>query len=191
MELVFVRHGESLANDLEKEKDGFFCGRWDCELTESGRMQARSLKGNSHVTGADAIFSSPLKRAVDTAYEFADREIICDARIIERSLGDFEGKWKQDLMAREEYRKYFTEKRYEHFRHSFSLSAPHGENYGDVVLRVTPFLEDLKRRNDRKIVIVSHAIAICCMLKVVQNLSEEDALKIRLMNCDPIRVEYC
>ena len=54
MKLVFVRHGESEANVLARGSGGgFCCGRWDCELTEKGREQAASLRGNPDVSGAD------------------------------------------------------------------------------------------------------------------------------------------
>ena len=91
---------------------------------------------------------------------------------------------------RDEYRKYFTEAEYMLFRNSFTVSPPNGENYGDVVRRVTPFLEELKKSGIRKAVIVSHAIAIRCMLKVVKNLPEEETLRIDIRQCEPIRAEY-
>ena len=189
MELVFIRHGESEAN--AREAGGFFSGRWDCALTPRGRMQADSLKGNEMIRGADAVFCSPLKRAADTAAAFADpKTIIRDARITERTLGDFDGKWRHELENRDEYRKYFTEAEYMLFRNSFTVSPPNGENYNDVVRRVTPFLEELKKSGIRKAVIVSHAIAIRCMLKVVKNLPEEETLRIDIRQCEPIRAEY-
>lgn len=189
MELVFIRHGESEAN--AREAGGFFSGRWDCALTPRGRMQADSLKENEMIRGADAVFCSPLKRAADTAAAFADpKTIIRDARITERTLGDFDGKWRHELENRDEYRKYFTEAEYMLFRNSFTVSPPNGENYGDVVRRVTPFLEELKKSGIRKAVIVSHAIAIRCMLKVVKNLPEEETLRIDVRQCEPIRAEY-
>ena len=189
MELVFIRHGESEANALEA--GGFLCGRWDCGLTPRGRMQAERLKGNDMIRGAEAVFCSPLKRAADTAAAFADpKTLIRDARITERTLGDFDGKWRHELENREEYRKYFTDRDYMNFRNSFTVSPPNGENYGDVVRRVTPFLEELKRSGLRKAVIVSHAIAIRCMIKAAENLPEEETLRLDVRQCEPIRVEY-
>ena len=45
MQLIFIRHGESEANVLQTNREDFYCGRWDCELTENGRLQARRLRG--------------------------------------------------------------------------------------------------------------------------------------------------
>ena len=189
MKLILVRHGESEANEMQKS-GVFFCGRWDCGLTAKGRTQAESLKENRALPGADAVFSSPLRRAADTAAAFADRPVIYDARIVERSLGDFEGKWKKDLENRDEYRRYFTEEPFTDFRDSFTVSAPRGEHYGDVIRRVTPFLEELKSRNYGKVIVVSHAIAIRCMIKVIRNLPEEETLRLRIDQCDPVPLEF-
>ena len=190
MELVFVRHGESAANVLQKDNGGFYCGRFDCELTEHGYEQAKSLKGCEAVTGADVLFSSPLKRARETASCFADREILIDERITERSLGVFENKFRADLEKTDEYRRYFEDGRFSGFRNSFTVSVPGGESYGDVIKRVTPFLEELICGNYKKAVIVSHYAAIRCMLKIVKGLSEEETVKTKVIQCEPITVEY-
>ncbi len=190
MELVFIRHGESKANDLQKEDGSFFCGRWECDLTDKGRAHARTLRESEAVAGADAVIVSPLRRAVETVNEFAAGNIVLDERLLERSLGDFEGKWQREVEEKEEYRKYFTEKRYAHFRNSFTVCAPNGESYTDVVARVTPFLEELKRKDYKKVVIVSHAIAIRCMLKVLKNLSEEETINYKVKQCEPIFINF-
>ena len=190
MELVFVRHGESEANVLQKEGSGFYCGRWDCSLTDVGRMQARGLRDCGLVRGADAVFCSPLKRAMETAAEFAGDGFIVEPRITERSMGDFEGKRKYELEEVGEYRKYFTDERFMRFRESFTVSAPNGESYVDVIRRVTPFLEELKSGGHRRVVIVSHLIAIRCMIKVVKGLSEEETFLVKARQCEPILVEY-
>jgi broad specificity phosphatase PhoE len=190
MELVFVRHGESEANRLDREYGDFYCGRWDCGLTDEGRSQAAGLRGCAAVSGADAIFSSPLRRALDTAAAFADREVITDARLTERTLGDFDGKRRSELERLPEYRKYFSEERFAGFRNSFTVSAPNGECYRDVILRVMPFLEELRSCGLRKAVVVSHFCTIRGMLNVIGNLSEEETLKIRVYQCDPIVAEF-
>ncbi|MCR5067832.1 MAG: histidine phosphatase family protein [Erysipelotrichaceae bacterium] len=189
MELILIRHGESEANMMDKERGGFYCGRWDCHLTEKGRQQAASLRENTEIKDADAVFVSPLIRARETAEEFADQNIIIDERLTERSLGEFEGKWKAELENIGEYRKYFSDEKYAHLRASFTVKAPGGEDLNDVTVRVAPFLSDLRRQKYRKVIIVSHAIAIKCMLKVIENLSEEEVLNMKVRQCEPIRVQ--
>ena len=190
MELVFVRHGESEANRLEGEKGGFFCGRLDCAMTARGRAQAESLRGNAAVAGADAVFCSPLRRTVETAAAFTSRGLILDERITERSLGDFEGRWSAELAGIDAYRKYFTQEPFTAFRNSFTVSAPNGETYADVIRRVTPFLEELRGGDYRKVVVVSHAIAIRCMIKQIRGLSEEETLRLPVRHCEPIAIDF-
>ena len=62
MELYIVRHGETLWNREKRLQ-----GREDIELSENGRKVAR-LTGEALMdTRIDKIFSSPLKRAYETA----------------------------------------------------------------------------------------------------------------------------
>jgi phosphoserine phosphatase len=64
-EIWLVRHGETEWNKLGK-----FQGSTDIELSEEGRNQAKALK-NLISVDFDAVYASPLVRAVETA------EILC------------------------------------------------------------------------------------------------------------------
>lgn len=61
--LYLVRHGENRAN-LTKE---FSHRLVDYSLTDKGRLQARQTAGHLQGEGIDEIYTSPLKRAVETA----------------------------------------------------------------------------------------------------------------------------
>ena len=61
--LYLVRHGENPAN-LTKE---FSCRKVDYSLTPKGRLQAGQTADYFCLLSIDAIYSSPLKRAVETA----------------------------------------------------------------------------------------------------------------------------
>ncbi len=76
MELYITRHGETWNNLSDDEKalmDGMPTNelRQDPSLTPKGREQARLLGERLSECRFDAIFSSPLLRAVDTAHEIA------------------------------------------------------------------------------------------------------------------------
>lgn len=185
MKFVFVRHGESIANRLSKEPDGFLCGRYDCELTEKGMEQAKSLRDNPDLLGADAYFCSPLKRTVQTITAFTDREYVLDDRIAERTMGDFDGHTLKELTSEPNYYEYFYGDKKE-FRSSFTVTAPNGENYSDVEKRVAALLCDLKAKNFNKVVVVSHFVSIRCMIKVIKGLSEEETLRLKVNQCEPI-----
>ena len=112
-----------------------------------------------------------------------------DPRLRERSLGEFEGRRILELRQTPAYEKYFTDPAYASFRNSFTVKAPGGETYTEVCARVRPFLEELCRSGCRRAVVVSHCIAIRCMLMLLRGLSEEETLSLRVPNCSPIRVE--
>lgn len=79
MELVFVRHGLPLRIDDAG-------GPADPELSEEGRRQAAAAAAWLAPTGVDAIYSSPMRRARETAAPLAERaghEVAVDAGLEE------------------------------------------------------------------------------------------------------------
>lgn len=88
MNIYVVRHGQTNLN-----KAGLMQGRYDEPLNDVGRAQAleksKLLKGIKF----DAVYSSPLSRAKETAQilsGLSDDEIIKDERIIEVDFGKYE-----------------------------------------------------------------------------------------------------
>lgn len=187
MQIVLVRHGESEANMVNGGGYRMFTGQWDCELTEFGKAQAENLRGNAVFDGAEACYVSDLKRAQQTAAGFWNGAVITDARLRERSLGDFEGKSVEEVRASAAYEKFFTDPQYRNFRHDFNICAPNGENYTHVCNRVRSFLNDVGKQE--KIIIVSHMCTIRCIMKEVLGLSEEETLQLNISTCKPIVVE--
>lgn len=96
MEIYIVRHGETLWN-----KDKRLQGRTDIELNENGRALARQTGEALMDTKIDVIYSSPLKRARETAELIRngrDIPIITDDRIKELSFGRYEGENFSELI---------------------------------------------------------------------------------------------
>ena len=87
MRLILVRHGETAYN-----KDGMTLGRFDAPLNERGRAQAKAV-ATSFPRVPDAIYSSPLKRALYTA-ELIGAEtgaaVTVDDGLIEMDVGEME-----------------------------------------------------------------------------------------------------
>ena len=88
----FLRHGETEPNRL-----GLATGVTDVALNAAGRQQAEAAAQALAGRGIDAIFSSPLKRARDTA-ECVAQVLGLPVSIIdeigERNWGEFEGRPK-------------------------------------------------------------------------------------------------
>lgn len=91
MKLILTRHGET-----EENKAGITQGQTPGTLTESGKQQARMLAERFKDEKIDAIYSSDLGRAADTAKEIAKYHpnipfnLTTDLR--ERDTGEFTGK---------------------------------------------------------------------------------------------------
>jgi broad specificity phosphatase PhoE len=89
--LLFVRHGSTLWTAPPSR----YQGRTDLPLTTLGRLEAGQLADRLRAVKLDAIYSSPLRRARETAVLLADdrrMSLDIDERIIELSYGDWEGK---------------------------------------------------------------------------------------------------
>ncbi len=192
MELILIRHGESEANAVNARTGGsLFTGQLDCPLTEKGRKEAEALRGHPLLAGAERYYVSDLLRTRDTAAAFAPPEkTVFEPRLRERSLGEFEGRTEAEVRAEARYAVWFTDPAFLRFRADFTAKAPGGENYTDVCARLQPFLEELRISGLRKAVIVSHAAALRCLMKLALGLSEEETLRLVIPNCVPISIEY-
>jgi len=87
MRLILVRHGET-----DHNKGGMTLGRFDASLNERGLAQARAVAASFRRT-PDAIFASPLQRALYTA-ELIGTEtgapVSVEQQLIEMDVGEME-----------------------------------------------------------------------------------------------------
>jgi probable phosphoglycerate mutase len=87
--LILARHGETDWN-----RDGRFQGHADPPLNDRGREQARSLADALADERLDAIYSSDLLRAHETAIAVAVQkglDVIVDSDLRERDVGEWSG----------------------------------------------------------------------------------------------------
>src|SRR5438876_6692501 len=87
--LILARHGETDWN-----RDGRFQGHADPPLNDRGREQARSLADALADQPIEAIYSSDLRRAHETAQIVAQRqglEVLVDPDLRERDVGEWSG----------------------------------------------------------------------------------------------------
>ena len=149
--IYIIRHGQT-----EKNKAHALQGRSDDLLNEAGMIQAREAAAWFKDQGIsfDLVYSSPLKRAVDTGMIAAGEHIPLqiDERLIEMDYGPYEG---MDLTApAPEVITFFSD--------FVNNPAPEGmEPLADVVARAGAFMEDIKDQVDGKTILIStHAIAM-------------------------------
>jgi len=96
-EIVLVRHGQTAANIA-----GLLVGRQDVLLTELGHQQARRAAEALAPLAPEALVSSPLQRARQTAKPIAERTLLLpdvEDDIAEFGFGDFEGWTEKDALA--------------------------------------------------------------------------------------------
>jgi broad specificity phosphatase PhoE len=159
-EIILVRHGETAWNVEE-----VFRGRLDIELNERGIKQAELLAESLSELKIEAVYSSPLKRALKTAEVIARRQRL-EVRVSPGLIdGDF-GQW-QGLSLKEVRNKY-TEL-YEQWATSPQLvKIPGGESLDEVRERALKVVDGVVAEHGGRVVLVSHRVVnkvlICALL---------------------------
>jgi len=93
-----VRHGETDDNAAAR-----FQGRLDTQLNDRGREQSRALAQRLRGEGLRALYTSPLRRARETARIVGDAlglEAVVDERLSEADTGDWTGLLTSEIVAR-------------------------------------------------------------------------------------------
>ncbi len=159
-EIILARHGETEWNVEE-----IFRGRIDIELNETGIKQAQLLAEYLCDVKIEAVYSSPLKRALRTAETIAD----CHQLKVEIAPGlidlDF-GEW-QGLPLKKVKDKYPG--LYEEWINSpDKVKIPAGENLNDVRERAIGVIDEVLVKHRGTVVLVSHRVvnkvSICALL---------------------------
>lgn len=186
MKIILIRHGESEFNKISKEADNrIYSGQFDCELSENGKKAAKDLRDNIYIKQIEKIYSSDLKRALQTAKLSTERlDIIIDKRLRERSLGDFNGKYAKQL--KEKYPDYFDNGKFKNFSNDFIVKAPNGENNTEVMKRARDFINTIDLNENTTIGIFSHGRYLGCFIALLMNLEKEETLKLKIPNTVPI-----
>jgi broad specificity phosphatase PhoE len=152
--MILVRHGETDWNREER-----FQGQLDIRLNEAGRSQAEMLKRELAKFDFDAVYSSPLLRALETAQIIArDIPVQCDPRLTEIHHGSWQGKTKRDIAERwpEDWNRWNTEPQ--------RFTPTGGESAEEVRMRVEDFLRTLQGNT---ILCVSHGVVVQTFLSIV------------------------
>ena len=145
-----MRHGETVHNVA-----GIAQGWNDSRLSDAGEQQVAAVAERLRTENVDAIFSSPLQRALTTAESIAEKlslpvQTLDDLR--EMSYGVWEG--RSFLDVRREY-----EAVYRQWIADPDCACPEGESHNDVRSRMLRALETIEGSASRPVV-VTHGTAI-------------------------------
>jgi len=158
--LILARHGETVWN-IEK----IYRGRADINLNEMGIRQAELLGKYLSNWELEAIYSSPLRRALDTANIIARYQKI-SVHIAEGIIDLDYGEW-QSLPEQEAKRRYPTLHNEWH-NNPHKVKMPGGESLEDVRKRAIKVVSDVLARYQGSVVLVSHRVVnkvlICSLL---------------------------
>jgi broad specificity phosphatase PhoE len=178
--IYFVRHGQSEWNAVSRMQ-----GQLDSNLTEAGRRQAEVTGRLLATLDIEAIFSSPLDRARQTA-EIIQRDvavdIVCEPRIKEWDCGDWSGHLYVDVQRRWPTEWAALEADRFHYR------GPGCENYVDMIDRAQPFLDELLATPAERVAIVSHGMIGRVMIGILMGHSEAEMLSFHQPNDTVYRV---
>ena len=147
--IYFLRHGET-----EWNTEGRVCGHTDVPMSDVGRQQARMLAQRMKSIPVEALYSSPLRRALDTARiigEAIGRGPMVDNRLRELSYGDWEGKTFDEIERADPpaYHAWVAD--------PGSLAPPQGESGEQLVERVAPFFDLIASRHQQgSVAVVCH-----------------------------------
>ena len=124
----------------------------DIELTKESLEQASLLKPLLAKHSIAICYTSPLKRAKDTAKAiFPEEKIFITEKLIERDLGDWAGLSKTDV--KDKYPEAFNEEGLL----DFFYTPPRGEDAKIMIDRLIEFLIDLKKYDENTLIaIVTH-----------------------------------
>lgn len=164
--LVVVRHGRTEWNRVER-----FRGRADIELDEVGMKQAEATAGRIGEWQVSAVYSSPLRRALNTAEVLArrfDLEVQLLPGIIDIDYGEWQGLSPDEAAAKDGA------------LYSRWLKSPHkakfpgGESLAGVRERAASAVDSLITRHPREtIALVSHKVV--CQILILSLLGVDNS----------------
>jgi broad specificity phosphatase PhoE len=149
-ELILARHGQTAWNVVE-----VFRGRSNVNLDETGLRQAELLSDYLRKRRIEAVYSSPLQRALKTARAIASRhklKVVITQGLNDLKFGEWEGLPVTEV--REKYATLFTE----WVEKPHLVEIPGGEGLDDVTRRVLTFVSDIITRHKGIVVLVSHRV---------------------------------
>jgi len=172
---ILIRHGETDWNI-----EGRYQGQADPPLNSKGVSQAFQLAEEISKTDINLIYSSPLKRARETAKIVAESlrlPLYTDSRLMEIHQGDWQTRLRSEIEALypDLFRKWETR--------PWEVTPPGGETLIKVQERVYKAVEDIATdHRDLCIGLVSHRIPIILLKIRYQNLDPDSVRVLFLSN---------
>ena len=174
-EIILVRHGETEWNVAE-----VFRGQIDIDLNETGVKQAELLSEYLSTSAIEAVYSSPLKRALKTAEIIARThklKVNVDPELIDFNFGKWQGLSHQEV--KEKYRDLYAT----WITHPEQVRMPDGETLEDVSQRAIRVRNKVIENHRGTVVIVGHRVVNKVIICTLLGLGNSHFWKIRQDTC--------
>lgn len=174
--IFLLRHGETAWN-IEK----VFRGRAEVPLTENGKRQAKFAGEYLKDKGVQAIYTSPLSRAKETA-ETVGRIINLNPKVDDRltglNFGEWQGKPYSEIEKQypEEFKNYITAPQ--------KFQSPSGETLDEAMKRSLDMLKEIEKKYPKgKVLVVTHRVICKLMLLGILGLGSEKFWMLKPDTC--------
>jgi broad specificity phosphatase PhoE len=173
--LILIRHGETEWNNI-----GRYQGQADPPLNPRGRQQAAGLAEKLAGAQPDMLYTSPLRRALETAEIVAERlhiPVYQEARLKEIHQGDWQTRLRSEIEALypELFQRWESE--------PWEVTPPGGEHLRQVQVRVYAAVDEiLACHPGKRIGLVAHRIPIALLKMRYQNLDPDMVRSLHLPN---------
>ena len=183
-DLVLLRHGQSQWN-LENR----FTGWVDVPLSQKGEAEARAAGEALRGRRVDVLFTSVLKRAIDTATiafataGIADVPTERDPALNERMYGDLQGLNKAEAAQK------WGDAQIKLWRRSYDVQPPGGESLADTAARVIPYWERRilpEIRAGRNVLVAAHGNSLRALVMHLDGLTREQVLELEIPTGRPL-----
>ena len=156
MEVILVRH---TSVDVPA---GTCYGQTDVPLKDTFAVEAAATREVLSALGKpNLVFTSPLSRCVRLAEFCGYPDAARDARLLEMNFGEWE------MQRYEEIHDPYIEDWYEDY---INLPVPGGESFMMQYLRVSAFLEEIRKQPFERVLIFAHGGVLACA-KIFAGLS--------------------
>lgn len=183
LQVYLVRHGETLWNAERRIQ-----GQSDSPLTEKGETQARQVAERAKALGITHIITSDLGRTRRTAEIIADIcgcDVTLEPRLRELNMGVLERRPLDSLTEEEEgWRRQLV-------NGTADGRIPEGESMQELSERMHAALATcLELPHGSRPLLVSHGMALGCLVSTILGLPAYAERRLRLRNCSISRIDY-
>ncbi|MFP4078847.1 MAG: histidine phosphatase family protein [Candidatus Izemoplasmataceae bacterium] len=185
MYIYLIRHGQTEAN-INK----IYQGNADVPLNETGKEQAKVVAWRLKEYPLEALYSSHLERALNTARaigEYHDLKLEIRRELQEISLGEWQGKSREEV--EKEYGDFIKARKE---KNDFYYTAvPGGESYAELEKRSMAVLEDIVQKTDKDhVALVTHGGVIKSLVGSILGIPHDKRRLIDVYNASITLIRY-